>query len=333
MKRMSVLRSLALALFAIWLCTWGSAHAEKPAVIHFRYASKTEAKELMLANDAYYDGFVQNDLDYRMQKKNATMAEYLLFAGEQVLDFTDEEKELIDGYLAAMEDTLSENGYVLPELEEIVFIKTTMQEEPGAGGYTHATQIYVSSEVLSDALAGDEEAKAENLAYLRHFFWHELFHCLTRCNPDFQKDMYELVHFTIEDEDFAMPPCVLEYHISNPDVEHHNSYAAFRINGQDIKCFVDFVTTKHFEEEGDNFFAFSTTALIPIDGTNIYYTPEQAENFDEVFGKNTHYVVDPEECMAENFYYAMAYGLDGPDGAGYPNPEIIEGILSCVRAE
>ena len=36
---------------------------------------------------------------------------------------------------------------------------------------------------------------------------------------------------------------------------------------------------------------------------------EQAENFDEVFGTNTDYVIDPEECMADNFGHTLAYGV------------------------
>ena len=74
----------------------------------------------------------------------------------------------------------------------------------------------------------------------------------------------------------------------------------------------------------------SQDALVPVDGSDIYYTPEQAENFDEIFGTNTDYVVDPEECMADNFGYALAYGMDGPNGDGYPNPEIIEGIMEYL---
>ena len=60
-------------------------------------------------------------------------------------------------------------------------------------------------------------------------------------------------------------------------------------------------------------------------------TAEQADNFDEVFGTNTDYVIDPEECMADNFSFAMDCGMDGPEGKGYPNPEIIEGIIGFVK--
>ena len=280
----------------------------------------------MLSNTEYYDGFSQNDLDYKLQKVGATMEEYQAFAREQALDFTEEEIATIDGIFADMEQTLADKGYTLPPLDEVILIKTTMEEERGAGGYTHGTQIYMDGLYLSYAAMGYEPI----VEYFYFFFWHELFHCLTRANRDFQADMYQIIHFTTQEEDFPLPPSVFEYHISNPDVEHHNSWATFRINGEDVDCFTDFVTTKHFEQEGETFFDFGTTALVPIDGTDVYYTPEEAENFDEVFGLNTGYVIDPEECMADNFAYALQYGMEGENGAGYPNPEIIEAILAYL---
>lgn len=35
-----------------------------------------------------------------------------------------------------------------------------------------------------------------------------------------------------------------------------------------------------------------------------------------------------EECMADNFSYAMTFGKEGLNGSGYKSPEIIEGIIS-----
>lgn len=304
-----------------------------PETISYRFASKDEGKDLMLSNKDYYNSFNQNDLDYRMQKKNSTMDEFLAFAKDQVLDFTDEEKALIDKQIGDMEKTFYKKGYSLPPVDEIVFIKTTMKEECNAAGYTHGSQIYIKGSILNLAVSGDKEVKAEKQARLNELIWHELFHCLTRNNKDFRDKMYQLIHFTVADKDFTLPPGVYKHHITNPDVEHHNSYATFKINGQDKDCFVDFVTEKPFEKPGVSFFDAGNTALIPIDGTDIYYTPEMADNFYQVFGENTGYVIDPEECLADNFSYALLYGMDGPGGFGYPNPEIIEGILSYLQAE
>lgn len=297
------------------------------SLIKYHFASKNEGRELLLSNKEYFKKFNQNDLDYKMQKKGATMDEYLSYAGDQVMDFTDEEKKMIADHFTKMEAVLKENDYTLPPTDEIVLIKTTLEEEKGADAYTHGTQIYISAASLEGVLSGDEEYNG----YLDYIYWHELFHCLTRCNPDFRAAMYKLIHFTVADKDFELPPSVYEYHISNPDVEHFNSYATFHIDGKDIDCFTDFVTLKHFEKKGDSFFDSYTTALVPVDGSDIYYTPEQADNFYEVFGKNSGYVIDPEECMADNFSFALNYGIEGLGGMGYPNPEIIEGIIDYLK--
>jgi hypothetical protein len=291
--------------------------------IEYSYATKDEGTELLLSNKEYYDGFTQNDLDYRMQKKDASMDEYLDFAKEQVLDFTDEEKEAFDRIMSYIEDILSANGYVLPDLDPIIFVSTTQKEECGSGAYTHGTQIYLNTKWLTDPDTGE---------YSRVVVAHELFHCLTRSNPEFRKDMYKLINFTVQDDDFILPPSVEEYYISNPDVEHHNAYASFTIEGEKTDCYAALVTTKHFEKKGDSFFDCMTTALVPVDGSDVYYTPEDATDFYDVFGKNTEYVIDPEECMADNFAYALIYGSEGPEGEKYATPEIIEGILDYLTA-
>lgn len=316
-----------ISILTVSLCSCSSAKKNGAKIPH-RYASAEEGRELMLANKEYYAGFTQNELEFKMQKTDVTMEEYLEFAGQQVLDFSDDEKSYLDKCIRNMEKTLDKNGYTLPPLDEIVFIKTTMQEEPGAGGYTHGTQIYLGETEISIFASTTNIKEYQDLAY--GLLWHELFHCLTRCNPEFRKDMYSLINFTINDSDYVLPSSVLEYHISNPDVEHHDAYATFIIDGKETPCFTDFVTTMHFEEAQSDFFSCSTTALIPVDGTDTFYTPEQATNFDQVFGTNTGYVVDPEECMADNFKLAMVYGMDGINKEGYPNPEIIQGIIDYL---
>lgn len=289
--------------------------------IEYRFADREEGQKLLMSNTEYFDGFTENDLQFRLQKKDVTLEEYLSFAEEQVVDFSDEYKALISDTMDLLEKTINDKGYRLPPLEEITFICTTMGEESGAGAYTHGTQIYVG-EILSDLCRQNSQYKD----YLRFILAHEVFHCLTRCDPDFRADMYKLINFTVQDKEYELPPSVLDYYISNPDVEHHNAYAAFDINGKPTDCFMAFVTGKHFENEGDSFFDTGTAVLVPAAGTDIYYYPEDASNFNEVLGENTEYTIDPEECMADNFAYLLAYDKEGPAGEGYRTPEIIEGI-------
>lgn len=294
--------------------------------IPHRFASAEEGAEIMLNNTEYYNQLTQNDIDFRMKKSGATLEEFMEASGNSVRKFSIVEKLYIDKCLAKMYRTLKKNGYVLPDTDEIVLIKADMTIESGNSGYTHGTEIYLDSTIVTTytylhAISGD---------YFDTLLWHEMFHCLTRCNEEFRAQMYSLIHFTVADSDYEIPPCVKEQYISNPDVENHDSYAAFVIDGQEVDCFTVWITTKSYEEAQTGFSNCNEVVLVPIDGTDCYYTKEQASNFNEVFGENTGYVIDPEECMADNFKYAMCYGMAGENGQGYPNPEIIQGILDCV---
>ena len=303
-----------------------SKEASQP--INYELADKEEGQRLLLSNTVFFDGFTDNDLQFRLQDKNASMEEYLSFAANQVLDFSDEQKAFISEYMERIDKIIAENGYHLPPLDKISFILTTMREECDMTAYTHGTQIYLSESYLNSCIE-----KNEYDSRTVYVLAHEIFHCLTRCNPDFRAEMYKLINFTVQDEEYTLPPSVLEFFISNPDVEHHNAYAAFDINGETVDCFLAFITTQHFEKKGDMFFDVGTAVLVPVDGEDKYYLPEDAANFDEVFGLNTDYTIDPEECMATNFGYLIAYGDEGPLGEGYKTPEIIEGIKEYLKKD
>lgn len=295
--------------------------------IPHRFASAEEGAEIMLANTEYYNQLTQNDIDFRMQKSGATLEEFMEASGKSVREYSIFEKFYIDQCFAKMYRTQKKNGYVLPDTDEIVLIKADMTIESGNSGYTHGTEIYLDSTVVTSytylhTISGD---------YFETLLWHEMFHCLTRCNPEFRAKMYSLIDFTVVDSDYEIPACVKEQYLSNPDVEHHNSYATFVIDGKEVDCFTVCITTKNYAEAQTNFSQCDEVVLVPIDGTDCYYTKEQASNFNEVFGENTNYVNDPEECMADNFKYAMCYGMAGENGQGYPNPEIIQGIIEYVR--
>ena len=302
---------------------------ENTSMIPYRFASAEEGRELMLANTDYFASVNPNKIGFVMHNQEATLEDYKEFAGQQVLEWTDTEKELIERCMTVVEASFEDNGWKLPPLETIVFIRTTMLEEGGALGYTHGTQIYLSAMLEQYAALPPEQTDAPLATVLAH----ELFHCLTRCNPDFRKDMYSIIHFTAEEEEYELPASVKEYFIANPDVEHHNAHATFLIDGRETECYTAFVTTKHCENETESFMDLGITALVPTDGTDTWYRAEQASNFDEVFGTNTGYVIDPEECMADNFSYAVIYGEKGPEGNGYTNPEIIEAISKYLAGE
>ena len=314
-----------LILSLMILCFMLSVCYAETGTMGYRYVDAEEAARLLLSNRDYYENMTQNDLNFRLQKMDATLEELEDFARAQTRDFTEEEKARIDQAMDTIMKISEARGYVLPAMEDILFAKTTMAEECYAAAYTHGTQIYVGESVLRYYLAFDDADQAEFDVLIAH----EVFHCLTRNDPEFRAAMYGILGFTVVEKDYEFAPEIRERMISNPDVGHHNSYAAFDIGGEQTDCVVLFTTSKPFEQPGDSFFHGMVTGLVPIDDMTTMYTSEDAANFLEVFGENTDYVIDPEETLADNFADLMVYGLDGKE---YRTPEIIEAIDALLRS-
>ncbi len=296
---------------------------QKKPLIAWRLAGREEGVRRLLSHKSYYEGFSQNDLNFRLQKKGARLREWISFAADQVMDFSKEESRLVDWTMRIILRICQICHYKLPPTKPIIFIKTSLKEECEAAAYTHGTEIYLGQELIHTGLEPDDDCK-------EHFLWtvaHELFHCFTRQNPGFRRGMYELIQFHIEENEFDFSSELASLIIRNPDVERHDSWAYFRIHGQPTACAAVFTTDRPFEKGGDSFMTSMKAGLVPIDHPSILYGPEEAEDFWEIFGKNTEYVVDPEEVLADNFAYAL---IMGPEGYDYATPQLIRDILNYL---
>ena len=317
-------KTMTLFLLLLLIMT-GCSSQKEPAVtdeltINHTFASKEEAVEILKSLDYYFDSYSRYALDYKTDKKDATLQDQMDFAIQQMDEFSEDEKIKIDALLAEMTADAQEAGVTLPALDNITFVKTTQLEECGSHAYTHGTMIFFGDSLL--------DSFESNRDYAKEIIWHEIFHCLTRNNPDFRKDMYSIIHFTVNDTDYGVPEVLKDSYIPNPDVEHHDAYASFNINGEMKDCYLVFYASKPYEKKGDVFFECMGIALVPTDGSNTFYTSDQCSNMNEVMGSNTGYLIDPEECMADNFRFAMTYGRDGKE---YQSPEIIDAILSYLE--
>ena len=320
--RRALTRALALLLLALAL--GGGARG---ATFGYRFADADEAARLLLGNRDYFEGLTQIDLDFRVQKKGATLEELEALAAAQTLDFTDAEKAAVDAQMARIEAVCADRGYALPPTDGIVFAKTTLREECGAGPYTHGAQVYLGQAVM-DYSASKDPARQRRFAEL---VAHELFHCLTRGHPEFRAAMYGALGFRVADRDFEIDQSIMDRVISNPDVERHDAWAAFEIGGEMRDCVVVFAAGRPFERPGDCFFDAPVTGLVPVDDPSVMYTAEDAANFREVFGENTDYVIDPEEVLADNF--GLLLTRDPEELAGFPSPEIFRKMEAVLTGE
>ena len=331
--------------------TQPDASADSIGKIHYHCATKAEGQQLIAANTNYYNSLSQMDLDWRMRKSGTTREELIEFAKSCVQEFTDKEKEKIAGAIKFIEKRLHKMGANLPfPKDDIVFIKTSMQEEGDAGAYTHKTEIYIGASVVRcvERKDGRMLLGGVNPVALCELIAHELFHCLTRNSPEFRRDIYKLIGFTVMDKDIVFGPAIQQKILSNPDVEHIDNYAEFTIKGKKRKCELLALYTHSWEEamkeEGEDatFLEYNKSVLVPIDKPNTYYPIDKASDFWDVIGRNTEYILAPEETMAVNFASAV---IDGPGRNSniasakekeesqieYPTTQLIDNILVFLK--
>ena len=286
------------------------------------FATVEEGKQWMRERTLFHDQITETILPFFLQAKGGTLEEYIAYSEEQVLAFTPQDEQRVLDALEWLRDALERHGLSLPDPGEITFVKATGQEALGSAGYTSEGTVFVAEFAFSPEKYTDEE--------FRTLVFHELSHCLSRKFPEYRNALYSLIHFTLLEEDIEVPEEIREQIIANPDVEHHNSYATFTINGEKKDCYLVFLTDSVFEKPGDTFFTGMYSGIVPLDGSRVYRVDE-VEDFWEVVGRNTNYVEDPEEVMATNFALALTRLDEGYDGI--KNPEILEGIIDFLKTE
>lgn len=316
---------LSLLTALILLAGCAAAFAEQdpgPAVdgwttrITARYATVEEGQQLMRERNLFHNQINDYALDFFLQRKGGTLEEYIEYSAEQVLPFTPEEEQRLNDTLEWLHNLLEKHGLRVPDPGPITFVKTTGREALGSGGYTSGGAIFLRDLVLSPEHYPDE--------MLHNIVVHELSHCFSRCSPEYRKGLYSLVSFTVTDHEFEMPEEIRSRFFANPDVEHHDSYATFTINGEKKDCYLVFLSDSVFENPGDTFFEGMYSGVIPTDGSGVYRV-EDVEDFWDIVGRNTNYVEDPEELMASNVAFALVSLEEGYEK--YQSPELLDAII------
>ena len=303
------MKRILFAVFAVLLFAgFGTVSAQKNnSKLKFHFATLEEGQKIISASDGFTQSLHKFDLISRLQEQGMQPTEenYRKLGKKSVLAWTEAEKKDINEAAAYLQHYIDSCGYVLPIPEEINLIKTTMVEEGSAAGYTRGTNIFLMS---------CENMTPKRKMFLKHLLSHELFHVLTRTCPEFREAMYAQIGFKLIGHDIKANDKLLEMRITNPDVDRYDSYSVFEIDGKKVPCAMWFHTPT-FDYKGGAFFTYGKPGLLPLDknfdpilkedGTPVIYDIEKAVDFHKYIGKNTSYVINPEEVLADNFAFAL----------------------------
>ncbi len=283
-----------------------------------RFASVEEGAAVLSQEDVYTRNLSQFDLHARLNTvENVTSDDLRRFAAAQVEPWKDEEVKTLQSCLASLRRRLQDFVPLFPET--VLLIKTTGREE-GEAAYCRQNAI-----VLPRAMLRRPPEALERLLA------HELFHILSRQDPNRQRRLYAIVGFQPCGE-IELPPSLRDRKITNPDAPLLNYVIELQVEGQaKLAIPVLFSSVERFDPAaGKTFFQYLQFRLLQVerhgntwraaegDEGPILLDPQKTPSYHEQIGRNTSYIIHPEEVLAENFAHLL---LETPD---LPTPRIVD---------
>ncbi len=313
------------AIIAIFLFVASYSQANSNQIDNITFATAKQASELLKKEDAYTKRWSTFDIQARLHKTDGNKQELINLTASQTKDWQDDEKNKIKTAIGEINARISSANLHL-NIPHLVFIKSSMQSEGDADGYTRDNLI-----VLKDNIATLPKEKLTNLLI------HELFHILTRDNKAFREKMYNIIGFHLTNE-IIIPPPMSNLLIANPDAPVLDSYITVKVGDKTVDCVMVLFSRRHYQ--GGNFFDYMDIGLAELQDKDnhkvvalsdenqpIVYRLEEASNFFEQVGINTPYIINPEEILAENFVYALI------DKKGLPDQEIVNKIIDYLQTD
>ncbi len=293
------------------------------------FASVEEAKQVLTSRDPFVQGMSPFDRAARLQTdKPVSEKEYLAFVAENILPWQPAERRKISAAFQSVQKALEALSLPLPE--KVLVIKTTGDEE-GDAPYTRANAIILPKSML--------RARAGKITQI---LCHELFHIMSRANPALQEKLYGAIGF-VKCAEVAFPPKLKPRKLTNPDAPRNDHCVHIQVEGQDHWAIpILFSKTETYDlRKGGHFFHYLQFRLLLVeraensDAVTPLYEGEQprlidvpqASGFHEQIGKNTRYIIHPEEILADNFAFLV---LGKPN---LPSPEIVERLEKILKAE
>ena len=295
----------------------------KDCTIHF--STLEQGKSILAKRDVYIKGMSPFERAAKINKAGPISTEqYIEFIQKQVLDWSDADRAKLLKIIQAAKPKLT--PYVKHFPSDIYLIKTTGNDEGGAP-YTRGTSIILPQQRVAQSVAG-----------LERLFYHELFHILSRSNTSLRDELYSIIGYE-KCGVVSLPEPMMPQRISNPDapvVEH-----CIRVSkeGQPYWCApVLFSRTPQYDPNaGGTFFRYLEFRLMAIDreiakailkdGQPLLLKPDAVEGFYEQIGRNTSYIIHPEETLANNFVHLMS------DRKSLANPEIPKKIEKLLMGK
>jgi hypothetical protein len=297
-------------LFGLSFTSWANAGINLRQGCSARFASVAEGVEILGHKDEFIQRLSAFDRAARMKTdRSISEDEFVTFVKGSVLAWNESEKAKIEAAIASILPALNALPLSLPKIVNLV--KTTGTEE-GRAFYTRDTAIILP----------EKETDEADALLLEKTIAHELFHILTRGNPALREKLYESIGF-IKCDEVEFPPELKSRKITNPDAPRNDHAIRICVGEKEVRAVpILFSNAAEYNvNRGGEFFNYLQLSFL-VSGTSatqpILAAPDEVSGFFEQVGRNTNYVIHPEEILADNFALLIL------DEQNVPSPQILE---------
>lgn len=318
---------LILAIICI-LCV--DSYSAEPAIgddLAVAFATVSEGRNILTTRDDFIERLSPFDRSARMKtEQEVSEKEFLEFVGQNVLAWTEPEQKKMAAALEGIKPALK--ALSLPFPKKIYMVKTSGKEEGGAA-YTRANAIVFPVNML----AGRERT-------MQKLICHELFHVLSRANPELKERLYKVIGFEKCGE-IEFPAKLKSRKLTNPDAPKNDHCIRLQVDGKAawVVPILFSKTEKYDPSSGGEFFEYlefrmlvvernsESVAVKPIyDGSEPRLVDMQrVSGLFEQIGMNTGYIIHPEEILADNFALVVF------EERSMPSPEILSKVKESLK--
>jgi hypothetical protein len=291
-----------------------------------RFADVREGITAVTQRDEYIRQMSPFDRQVRLQSaRDVSEGELLAFVAGHVLPWQPSEIESLRPIVEELSSKLAPWKLKLPAVVQLV--KTSGREEAGAA-YCRGAAI-----VLPQSLVDNMRNE------LARVLTHEVFHVLSNQNPELRESLYATIGFQPCNE-VLLPEPLRARKITNPDAPVNDHLLSVDHEGRRAELMpVLFSKTERYDAaRGGNLFAYLTFRLMLLDNVNgmrraamaygqpVLLDPATVGGYGEQIGRNTKYIIHPEEILADNFVLVVNGRID------VPTPRVVQDIGRILQA-
>ncbi len=282
------------------------------------FLDEIEGKKAIVfdTTDAFFENISALDMQIQMKKaypsssnRSNILSDYTTYLKNEVLVFSEEEKELMKGiFEKAYRYCVGINPTLFPD--QIQLIKTDVNHYGSSVYYTRENCIIIPQNEL---MASNEDGLLETML-------HEIFHIYSRYNPKKRHELYALIGFTPlgNTGDLAIPKALKDRTLLNPDGANYAYKIDLQVEEEQVQAIPIIISNEtQFRKNKTAFFNYLKFDLYEVrkendrwkvvtnaDGTSTLSLQKLTDFFRQI-KDNTDYIIHPDEVLADNFMFLL----------------------------